>query len=328
MKIISKYILTRFSKNGKHFDIPKEQRRVIPKFKNRRKMIVICFYSLLAILLILLLASFIKATRANNDSKEAVNKTNMIQKKYEDNANTVQYSPKLKLYADKFIDTYMNISKDSKELESREKELLKYFPSDYKKPDEKISDTERKLNSKEFYNIKRKDKQTIIREKDKDEYETKTEEKQRKVNQNILINIPIKSENNKYVVVEYPYFTPIPDSQLNKAKMVEDNLKDNKREDNPKAKAFIEDFFNKYASSKSDDMAYLMDNPEGLEGTREVSQIREIRLYPKGDDYVAKVEILMKDKDSPLENLEHYTLDITKKDGKYYVKNMTNSIGG
>lgn len=80
MKIISKYILTRFSKNGKHFDIPKEQRRVIPKLKNRRKMIVICFYSLLAILLILLLASFIKATRANNDSKEAVNKTNMIQK--------------------------------------------------------------------------------------------------------------------------------------------------------------------------------------------------------------------------------------------------------
>ncbi len=46
--------------------------------------------------------------------------------------------------------------------------------------------------------------------------------------------------------------------------MVEDNLKDNKREDNPKAKAFIEDFFNKYSSSKSDDMAYLMDNPEGL----------------------------------------------------------------
>ena len=61
---------------------------------------------------------------------KAVNKTNMIQKN-EDNANTVQYSPKLKLYADKFIDTYMNISKDSKELESREK-LLKYFPSDYK----------------------------------------------------------------------------------------------------------------------------------------------------------------------------------------------------
>ena len=117
------------------------------------------------------------------------------------------------------------------------------------------------MNSKEFYNIKRKDKQTIIQyivnydvnitekkevkvkkkksEKDKDEYETKTEEKQRKVNQNILINIPIKSENNKYVVVEYPYFTPIPDSQLNKAKMVEDNLKDNKRKTIRKQKLLL-----------------------------------------------------------------------------------------
>ncbi|SUK35150.1 transposon-related protein [Staphylococcus aureus] len=37
--------------------------------------------------------------------KKQLIKTNMIQKKYEDNANTVQYSPKLKLYADKFIDS-------------------------------------------------------------------------------------------------------------------------------------------------------------------------------------------------------------------------------
>lgn len=82
-------------------------------------------------------------------------------KKYEDNANTVQYSPKLKLYADKFIDTYMNISKDSKELESREKNCWNIFHQIIKTW-WKISDTERKLNSKEFYNIKRKDKQTII----------------------------------------------------------------------------------------------------------------------------------------------------------------------
>ncbi len=44
-------------------------------------MIVICFYSLLAILLILLLASFIKATRTNNDSKEGVNKNEYDSKK-------------------------------------------------------------------------------------------------------------------------------------------------------------------------------------------------------------------------------------------------------
>ncbi|HCT0366050.1 TPA: conjugal transfer protein, partial [Staphylococcus pseudintermedius] len=41
-----------------------------------------------------------------------------------------------------------------------------------------------------------------------------------------------------------------------------------------------------------------------------------------------KVEVLMKDKDSPLENLEHYTLKIVEKDGKYYVEDLKNTIGG
>ena len=79
-------------------------------------MIVICFYSLLAILLILFISFFIKATRANNDSKEAVNKTNMIQKSMK--IMRIQFSivPKLKLYADKFIDTYINISERFKRI--------------------------------------------------------------------------------------------------------------------------------------------------------------------------------------------------------------------
>ena len=50
--------------------------------------------------------------------------------------------------------------------------------------------------------------------------------------------------------------------------MVEDNLKDNKRETIRKQKLLLKISLINIASSKSDDMAYLMDNPEGLEGTR------------------------------------------------------------
>lgn len=335
MKFINKYILSRFVKNGKQFDVPEEQRKEIPRYRNMRKIIVVGFYVVLGILALILLISFVRATNAYTSSKQASNKVNYVEKKYEDNAKSVQYNPKLKLYTDKFIDTYMVVPKDAKELSQRQSELAKYFPSDYKQPEEKTDDTERKLNSKEFYNIKRVNGQTVIqyivnydvyvskkkevKEKKKGDKKskTKTEEKTRKVNQKLLINIPIKSENNRYVVVEYPYFTPIPDSHLDKEKMVKDNMENEKREDNPKVKSFIKEFFDKYTSSKSEDMAYLMDNPQGLEGTREVSELREIRLYPKGDNhYIAKVEVLMKDKDASLENNEHYTLDITKKDGK------------
>ncbi len=59
--------------------------------------------------------------------------------------------------------------------------------------------------------------------------------------------------------------------------MVEDKFKDN-AQDNPKAKAFIQYLI---CFEKLDDMAYLMDNPEGLEGTREVSQIEKLGYIQK-----------------------------------------------
>ena len=40
--------------------------------------------------------------------------------------------------------------------------LASFYPSDYKTPTENTENVERKLNEKEFFNIKRKDKQTII----------------------------------------------------------------------------------------------------------------------------------------------------------------------
>ncbi|HDE5836302.1 TPA: conjugal transfer protein [Staphylococcus aureus] len=353
LNIIHKLILSRFSKKGKQFDVPEAERKELPKYRNHRKKIVVVFYTVLIILTLLLLAAFVRASKANNESKQAVNNTEEIKKKYEDNAETVQYNPNLKLYADKYIDTYMTIPKDGKEKEERQKALENFYPSDYKSPTENTENVERKLNEKEFFNIKRKDKQTIIQyivnydlkitekkeikvkkkkdKKDKDkkeEYETKTEEKTRTESKKALLNIPVKSENNKYVVVEYPHFSIVPNNQLKQAKLVKDNLENEKREDNPKLKAFVEDFFNKYTKSKADDMAYLMDNPEGLEDTREVSKISDLRIYPKKNDYVVKAEVLMKDKGSPLENLEHYTLEVIKKDGKYYVKKLTTTFGG
>ncbi|HDJ2784565.1 TPA: conjugal transfer protein [Staphylococcus aureus] len=350
LRFFNKHIISRFSKNGKVYDVPDEERQKIPKATNRRKTIVIIFYSVLVLLLFILVASFVGASKAKNESKDALKTVKNIETKYQDNAETVQYNPKLKLFTDKFIDDFMNVSGDEKNSDVREDKLKAYYPTDYKQTEENAENVERHLNHKEFYNITRKDKQTIIqyivnydlkvkeekqvkvkkkKEKGKkQEYETKTETKERTVNQKILINLPIKSENNRYVIVEFPYFTSIPSSKLNHGTMVKDNLEDQKREDNPKVKAFIEDFFNKYSSSKPEDMAYLMDNPQGLEGKREVSKFNDIRLYPKGKGYVAKVDIRMKDKEAPLENTEHYTLEIIKKDKKYYVKKMTNTFGG
>ncbi|MFH5011910.1 hypothetical protein RAC87_23510, partial [Salmonella sp. 2019-SM265] len=104
-----------------------------------------------------------------------------------------------------------------------------------------------KITEKKEIKVKKK---TDKKDKDKkEEYETKTEEKTRTESKKALLNIPVKSENNKYVFVEYPHFSIVPNNQLKQAKLVKDNLENEKREDNPKLKAFVEDFFNKYTKS-------------------------------------------------------------------------------
>ncbi|WP_239733438.1 conjugal transfer protein [Mammaliicoccus sp. J-M41] len=350
MRFFNKHIISRFSKNGKVYDVSDEERKKIPKGTNKRKIIVITFYSVLVLLLFILIIAFVGATNAKNESQNALKTVKKVEAQYQDNVETVQYNPKLKLFTDKFIDDYMNLSDEDKTSEARQEKLKAYYPKDYKQTEEHAGNATRVLNSKDFYNITKKDKQTIVqyivdydlkiqeeqnekvrkkKEKGKkQEYEIKTVMKERIVNQKMLINLPIENKNNRYVIIEYPYFTSIPNSKLDHGKMVTDNLEDNKREDNPKARKFIEDFFHKYTSSKPEDMTYLMDNPVGLEGKREISKFNDIRLYPKGNGYIAKIDLGIKDKGSPLENTEHYTLEIIKKDKKYYVKKMTNTIGG
>ena len=80
MKFINKYILSRFGQNGKQFDVPEEQRKEIPKYRNMRKVIVIGFYVVIAILALILLISFVRATNAYTSSKQASKKANDIEK--------------------------------------------------------------------------------------------------------------------------------------------------------------------------------------------------------------------------------------------------------
>ncbi|MDN8937791.1 conjugal transfer protein, partial [Staphylococcus aureus] len=68
MRFINKYIISRFSKNGKSYNVAEEERRTIPKYKNLQKWIIVGFYCFLVLLLILLLASFIKSSKAKKES--------------------------------------------------------------------------------------------------------------------------------------------------------------------------------------------------------------------------------------------------------------------
>ncbi|UBH13592.1 conjugal transfer protein [Macrococcus armenti] len=348
LKIINVYILSRFKKNGKTYNVSEDERKTIPKVNRFAKYIVYLFW--LAILLLILSGFFAfrnsnMAVKTSNINAEAFQ---TFKNKYIENASEVQYSPKLKLYTDNFVDEYINLPKDNEERDKRSIGLSKYFLEGY---EESSNDnkSERKLKSKEFYNIKKSDGQIIVQyivnydvdtvvkkevkekvksSKKKDEFKTVVKEENKTVNQNMMLNIPIISDKDVYSVNEMPYFTLIPEDKLLKGKMVQNKIDEKYRFRDEKVNEFIKDFFDKYADSTAEDMTYLMDNPQGLEGTRTVKEISNMNLYKKDKKIIAKVIVSMTDKDSSLVNTEHYTLEIIKKDNKFYVEKFKHTIGG
>lgn len=88
-----------------------------------------------------------------------------------------------------------------------------------------------------------------------------------------------------------------------------------------------EEFFQKYASSSSKDMAYMMDTPEGLDGLKEFKEVKA-RVYDSEGKWLVQAEVVFKEKTVGIETTEHVTLLLDKKEDKYHVEKFTHTLGG
>src|SRR5699024_12835328 len=85
---------------------------------------------------------------------------------------------------------------------------------------------------------------------------------------------------------------------------------------------WVEDFFHDYAEGTKDDMAYMLDDPEGLNGVQDFKDLEEIDVYKEDNIYVAKVVENIEETELNITHQEPYTLYIKRKEGKFYVKSM------
>ncbi|MCU7557635.1 conjugal transfer protein [Macrococcus capreoli] len=323
-----------------------DERKPIPKVNKLAKYVVYFFW--LAVLLLILSGffAFRNSNLAVKTSKTNADEFKVFKNDYIDNASELQYSPKLRLYTDEFVDKYINLSKDNTERDKRSIALSKFFLEGYKENSNDMK-SERKLKSKEFYNIVKSDGQIIVQyivnydvvttvEKEvkeksdkKKEEKTVTKDVEENINQNMMLNIPLVVDKDNYGVNDLPYFTLIPKDKKVKGKMVENQIDDKYRtSSDTEINDFVKEFFKKYVTSTAKDMRYLMDKPEGLEDKREIKEIKNMTVYKKDKKVIVKAIIDMTDKKSKLINMEHYTLKLEKKDGKYSVKELKHTIGG
>ncbi|MMZ58520.1 Conjugative transposon protein TcpC [compost metagenome] len=146
----------------------------------------------------------------------------------------------------------------------------------------------------------------------------------------MLIVVPVGTDGKGFNVIEQPFFQPLPDEvRLAAVQDTTDPGLRNSFKEN-EIKQFLGQFFTSYSQNNVNDMAYLMDQPESLQGLYFFKGLEGFSLYSNGlqtDSYTVKTLALFTEKGTGLYMKQPFTLQIIKQNGKFYVKELKHSIG-
>lgn len=292
---------------------------------------------------------FMRAQNALGKSKGAQVAVAQMKEDIMKQKEDVYTSPKLEMYANRFVDVYINVPKENRE--KRQEELSKLYAKGLKVDEQKDFSGYRKLNHKVLYDVKYKKGYAVLQYKvayenikiDKVEESHQPDpaqppiqqmvEKEHKVAHNAILNIPIGAKDGKYAVVENPYMTAPEELQAKRLDAVNNPLVDEEEIEfvkKDKLERWLKEFFAKYADSKSEDMKYMMKEPKGLNGIQQFVRIDDTKVYAakQEDVYIVKTNAIFKEKELDLENKEVYTLKVKLKDDKYFIEKMEYTLGG
>lgn len=260
------------------------------------------------------------------------------------------HSEMFKHFLEPFIEVYINISPEQVVFEERLTTLQKIYYN-FEIEDEKNHGVEQKLSSSSFYQVETiADRRIATYEVSYEsispvtkEREIKTKEGEKEVTKKekytdyetskttVFLSIPFEEySDGTFKISHYPYLS-------SKHKLTTEE-KIEKREDLSKydslestqdkeMTSFIEMFLDKYMSSTKEEMAYLMKEPEVLEGEYEIGTITaENYLAGKKILVFATFEVI--DKKTKGVHVEEMTLLLKQREGTYYVEQLTHFWGG
>lgn len=315
-----------------HVEKQKKPKTIIEK--DKRKQTIALTYAIFFCILFCSVGSLLLSLQTTGQSLQ----TNP---RKEVKISTVNY-PAIQSFLNPFVDSYINVSDDSEKNEERQKTLQNFMvnSADYSNSFAVEGEGQRILQQKELYSVTettnntllaqykvtyinrtfvekevtKKSGKKVIKEKIK---EPKDEQK------TALLNIELVQKENAYAVNSLPYFTNLYTlkSTMDKEEKEEDlNNYDGQKE--TEIMAFLHDFLEKYASSTSDDMAYMMKSPEGLGGSLTFDRIDKYELYQKSGNILADVHVVFLEPDTKINVEEDFTIILTKKDSHYYVEKL------
>lgn len=302
----------------------------------------------LVVVLLSGVGAYVKATAVSDHVSKVESSVKLLKNDVEgDNEKKLLLTPELQSFMDRFVSEYVNIPNDDEQFKKRSETLVKEYYAKGMNEDTTSFSAKRSLKDYTLVSLKYVDGVPVASYQVSYEIEnpvTKTVEEKHKdskgkmvtskkeitateksVSEQVL-NIPFIEKNQSFCINAYPYFTEPVTTKANENVLSYDDEKMGKVDlkTEKEVEKFVEEFMTKYCESSSADMAYMMNDPEGLNGNFSLDQV-DSKIYKSNDSVVVKVDVSLKDKDTSILQKEQLTLELVKKSDKYYVQKLSHT---
>jgi hypothetical protein len=269
-------------------------------------------------------------------------------------------SPAGETYASKFIETYINIPSDEKQREERTKTLQSFLAEGLMVGElENLSGFQgnRVLKSASLYDVKNVNEDAasyvyaieyelfkVVEKKEQVEVKKTNEEGKEEVVKeekivmqdeslgikDQMIVIRLGTDGNSFNVIEQPYYQALPgETRIAAVQDQTDQAKKNVQVED-ELKQFATQFFTSYTTNTTEEMSYLMENPEILKDLYEYKGLEDFVVYDgeKEGQYIVKTLVLLQEANTGLQTKHPFTLVVSKENNKFYVQEFKHTLGG
>ncbi|CAK1231053.1 conjugal transfer protein [Fructobacillus cardui] len=289
----------------KGLKIPKKKALTVEKLRKVVLAIVFLFIGLM----VLMTWQSSQVIKKNHQLKNS----QMTLEKKLDKASTgsLSYNPLVGQYFDKFLNTYYNYNQDKQE--EWRKSMKAFFPSGFALTQLGTWSGQQSLKDHKILGIFNVDGVRTV------QYAISLENNGKQ--SNLTVNIPYVQDNSKFTVVGMPYVASdmntlghVGESRLDK---VDKPLNDTDVVDD--VKSFTKTFLNKYVSSSKEDMALLMNDPQGLEGKVDLQGIDNIKVSGTKTKPVVTATITVQVHETDIKQNQQVRLELKQQQKTYFV---------
>ncbi|KQL56970.1 MULTISPECIES: conjugal transfer protein [Bacillaceae] len=337
-------IIERLKHRFKRIKKPAKQRSMIRKDHSKRTATAV--WSLLGSIVVLSLLTILLSV----NTRSALNETNahLSSEANEEESPSISL-PAAEQYLSGFIDVFINVENTHETLEERKQTLKNYMAQsatlqDDKHPLYQLSDLQgnRILENHSLFNMREKEEETLFQykvtftnqvpkekeveiepEDDDDEPDTEIVIENEEAKQTLLLNIPVIAEESTFAIAGTPYFSEV--YSLNGTIRIEEeksHIDPYVGEEQSAVQEFLHSFFERYAAEPKEELAYMMKEPESLNGALSFEEIQDVKLIEVDNGFKAEVAVMFRGKGTNIPQPAFMELEINRHEGNYYIESM------